>query len=432
MLTVSVPLPEGAQITSYTQSPLPPEIRTGEKMGAFAGKLDQALSGKTAAGETGPAGIREKPGKVVKSDKKAPKKGGTSSVPDHPGSTSRKISDKAIVRLALRGLRRGTDVGKSVGKNAGESIVENGSSTLRLDLKNESGETGANGIDGDPAMIKMQSTGSEPVEAADQKSFSPGEGTASLMAVSVQTPDQTETAGIPAPGGDLADGLEKSGAGRGSSPGENGKTVIEVRDFRTRESAAASEGAGPSDVANTAAGEEGSLEVERESVDPQIRLVRAPFGNGRGNESIAARASRSDGFSAYVRENLSNQIVKQSGIILRNNNSGEIRLVLKPEHLGRVRLRIQLDENRLSGRIFVDSSFVKESFEQNLEALYRAFRNSGFETTGFEVFVDGRGTNDGAPKDSGLFAAKTLKQLDDAVPILEEIDQQSELINLVI
>ncbi len=223
-------------------------------------------------------------------------------------------------------------------------------------------------------------------------------------------------------------------AGKNLSAGgrerRSGKSIVDIRDYRLRATRGLVDPA--SVVKNT-----GEVEMRLADADQEngTRLVR--FGVERAanpQPSSATTPGRTESpFAAYVREHMNGQIVKQTGIILRNNNHGEIRLVLKPEHLGRVRMRIQLDENRLSGRIIVESSFVKESFEQNLEELYRVFRNNGYETGAFEVLVDGGNEGNGAgQKRKDGFSAKTLKQLDDAVPILEEIDHQSELINLVI
>ena len=229
-------------------------------------------------------------------------------------------------------------------------------------------------------------------------------------------------------------GTEGDAGSRNQKSDAKHTAVLEIQDYRTKsakgDSSVTTAKADSPDATDT-----GRPEVDRSEVDQNIRLVRVSSGRSAETAPLTREGTaRVDSpFSAYVRENLSNQIVKQSGIILRDNDQGEIRLTLKPEHLGRVRIRIQLNENNLSGRIFVDSGFVKDSMDQNLDSLYRAFRAGGFETTSFEVVVDGRGEGNRSRRDlQGEIPGKTLKQLDDAVPILEEVDQRSELINLMI
>ena len=110
-------------------------------------------------------------------------------------------------------------------------------------------------------------------------------------------------------------------------------------------------------------------------------------------QGIAARGTvtgeEQSNLLKFLRGNANGEIVKQAGIILKNNNSGEIRLVLKPEKLGNVRIKLNLQDNNIVGKIIVENINVKEVFEHNLESLHRAFRQEGFQTSGLEVSVGG-------------------------------------------
>jgi len=92
-----------------------------------------------------------------------------------------------------------------------------------------------------------------------------------------------------------------------------------------------------------------------------------------------------------LQERLLPELVHQAGIILRDGGEGEIRLVLKPEHLGSVRIRLHLGESSLEGRIVVDNSNVKELLESNLEGLKSALRQEGWATANIDVTVSGDG-----------------------------------------
>lgn len=106
----------------------------------------------------------------------------------------------------------------------------------------------------------------------------------------------------------------------------------------------------------------------------------------RSNSATQARAVL-DNLAREVRENLSGDIVRSARIILRANDSGEVRLSLHPKELGRVRVQLQMQDNVLMGRIVVDNSAVREVFEQNLPQLIRAFQESGWETDSLDVSV---------------------------------------------
>ncbi|MCK5153711.1 MAG: flagellar hook-length control protein FliK, partial [Spirochaetales bacterium] len=95
------------------------------------------------------------------------------------------------------------------------------------------------------------------------------------------------------------------------------------------------------------------------------------------SESKTLTTASSSALMKQLEENVNSKIVKQSSVILKDGGSGEIKLILKPEQLGSVRIRLSLTDNRIAGQIIVDSSAVKEIFEQNLQNLERAFKENG-------------------------------------------------------
>jgi hypothetical protein len=100
-----------------------------------------------------------------------------------------------------------------------------------------------------------------------------------------------------------------------------------------------------------------------------------------------------------IRELTGSDIVKTAAIILRDGG-GEIRLTLKPESLGSVRIRLRLADNGIEGRIVVDNAAVKQTFDAGLDALARAFTAEGFQTSSLEVAVSGGQAGD-ARRDLG-------------------------------
>ena len=108
-----------------------------------------------------------------------------------------------------------------------------------------------------------------------------------------------------------------------------------------------------------------------------------------------------------LQERLLPEIVQRAGIVLREGGEGEIRLVLKPEHLGSVRIRLHLGESSLEGRIVVDNSNVKELLDANLEQLKSALRQEGYASANIDVTVSGGGGGGGERRglDTGQWAA---------------------------
>ena len=127
-----------------------------------------------------------------------------------------------------------------------------------------------------------------------------------------------------------------------------------------------------------------------------------------------------------------NEIVKQTKIILNDSNSGELKMVLKPEKLGFVRIKLNLDDNNIVGRIIVDNNNIKEIFENNMESLLRSFRESGFGTASLEVSVGGgKGRKQDMDSNERFFSKKIIEEVDNHNIISRGITDDS-LIDLVV
>ncbi|TFG64880.1 MAG: flagellar hook-length control protein FliK, partial [Spirochaetales bacterium] len=136
---------------------------------------------------------------------------------------------------------------------------------------------------------------------------------------------------------------------------------------------------------------------------------------------------------AQLKEFLNSDIVKNTGIILKDNNSGEIKLVLKPANLGRVRIELNLQDSHLAGRILVDNNMVKEIFEQNMSNLEQAFRDSGFLNLSLEVGV-GNGKNGAGERDEfgGLVETADSARAGESVVMSYLAGYGDNLIDLVV
>ena len=99
-----------------------------------------------------------------------------------------------------------------------------------------------------------------------------------------------------------------------------------------------------------------------------------------------------------LRSLLPSEVVRHTNILVREGG-GEIRLVLRPETLGSVRINVSIENGSLEGRIFVENASVREVIENNLGSLRAALRDEGFEDAALDVSVGDRGAG-GQRRDS--------------------------------
>ena len=117
-----------------------------------------------------------------------------------------------------------------------------------------------------------------------------------------------------------------------------------------------------------------------------------------GRPAAGSALSGADQLARRLDAEAGSEIVRQVKVVLNRADAGEIRINLRPEHLGRVRVRIQMEDNRLSGRIFVESAVAREAFRSALDGLQVKLVESGFGAADLELAWDQQSTAD--PRDS--------------------------------
>jgi flagellar hook-length control protein FliK len=139
-----------------------------------------------------------------------------------------------------------------------------------------------------------------------------------------------------------------------------------------------------------------------------------------------------------LREMAGSELTRAAGIILRDGG-GELKLTLKPESLGNVRIRMNLVDNSIEGRIIVDNAAVKHIFEGSLSSLMRALTAEGFQTASLQVSVGGQNPDNGsrqerepAPRARRVDGIHGGSGLDWNVPAAENLSMGDLLVNLFV
>ena len=142
-------------------------------------------------------------------------------------------------------------------------------------------------------------------------------------------------------------------------------------------------------------------------------IERLAAAETHGNAAAPARATPLE----RIRQMTGSDLVRTVGLVVRDGG-GEIRLTLKPESLGSVRIRLSLEDGRIEGRIVVDTPEARQAFEAGIDGLTRALQADGFQTGSLQVSVSGGNAGD-SRQAAGLLgetiAAARLRASDEAL-----------------
>lgn len=169
---------------------------------------------------------------------------------------------------------------------------------------------------------------------------------------------------------------------------KSGKPVISVEDLRSVQNLRAD-----ASVHETGSGQRVETDNTVDMViDFRGKAQNLMQGGEKGlqsGETQKTNQSFSAMFAQEIRE-ASQDFVQAGKIVLRDNNAGEIRLQLRPENLGAVKIKLELAEGKkINGTVTVSTKEAFEAFEENLDALAQEFKQNGFEAAEFNLSWSG-------------------------------------------
>lgn len=149
----------------------------------------------------------------------------------------------------------------------------------------------------------------------------------------------------------------------------------------------------------------------------------------QGGSELGAQAQT---LRSALNESLNADIVRSARIVVRGESSGEIRLNIKPEELGQVRIALNMRDGHIAGRIIVENQTVREVFEQNMAALERAFAETGIDAGAIDVTVADAGSDSGDGNGDGRGETRrAADRFDEQVPAFEIYEERHELVDVL-
>ena len=106
--------------------------------------------------------------------------------------------------------------------------------------------------------------------------------------------------------------------------------------------------------------------------------------DGIVNQAATQKTDFSSMLSSEIQNN-AYEFVKAGSMVLKDNNSGTINLILHPDELGSVKIQLELSDKLIAGKIVVATKEAYEAFNSSMNALKEAFNASGFESSNFDL-----------------------------------------------
>lgn len=172
------------------------------------------------------------------------------------------------------------------------------------------------------------------------------------------------------------------------------------------------------------------IEVVLQGNKPSVNQAHE---NLRGNAFMDRTALKAE-LAQKMRGQVNNEVVRQANFMLKDQGKGEIRLILRPQSLGNVKIQLFMEERHIAGRIIVENNSIKEIVENNLQDLSRSFKEGGFELGQLDVSVNSQGQqgqSKGQQENPADFF-RNIVTLDQSVPQISPDNGADSQINLVV
>jgi len=95
-------------------------------------------------------------------------------------------------------------------------------------------------------------------------------------------------------------------------------------------------------------------------------------------ETKAGTAAIENMLARELHQNFNGDIVRHASMALHDGGEGVIKLALKPDSLGNVKIHLKMSDNKVIGHIVVESEEALNAFKKEITSLEQAFRESGF------------------------------------------------------
>ena len=152
------------------------------------------------------------------------------------------------------------------------------------------------------------------------------------------------------------------------------RVTVEVRDYRTNTSPEGTQTKTVSIVETAAGRSHAQTTVHEVTLD----LHLPDQAQSQNTWEVKSASSLENMLARELHQNFNGDIVRHASMALRDGGEGTIKIALHPETLGNVKIHLEMTENKITGRIVVESEEALNAFRKELSTLEQAFKDSGY------------------------------------------------------
>jgi len=184
------------------------------------------------------------------------------------------------------------------------------------------------------------------------------------------------------------------------------RVSFEVRDLRTVNSGASNPNGAEMRTVSFADNTAGRISAQ--PVQEVLMDLRLPAQGSQAQTSweVKAGTAMENMIARELHQNFNGDIVRHASMVLKNGGEGIIRITLHPETLGNVKIHLEMTENKITGRIVVQSEEALNAFRKELTALEQAFKDSGYADASLELSLSADGSGADGELNEGSFNSR--------------------------
>lgn len=148
------------------------------------------------------------------------------------------------------------------------------------------------------------------------------------------------------------------------------------------------------------------------------------FINEKSNSSEFQKASDvlSSQFAKKFSQNIGGEILTEAKMFNGINGTKDIKLIIKPEELGTVRINLKFSENNIDAKIFVSNELTKSAIENSVNSLVESLQKGGLSLNSIEVSSGGADNNHSSEKEKEQSNKKVKNIISDIEEIASKFD----------